>query len=64
MNTVGCVTGKSEPRRDEIPRQRQPQRKGPASADNELISEKAKLAYPIRDGIPIMLVSEARRLDE
>lgn len=29
---------------------------------NELISEKAKLAYPIRDGIPIMLVSEARKL--
>ncbi|MCZ8177953.1 MAG: Trm112 family protein [Rhizobium sp.] len=30
---------------------------------NELISEKARLAYPIRDGIPIMLVSEARKLD-
>ena len=30
---------------------------------NELISEKARLAYPIRDGIPIMLVSEARRLE-
>jgi hypothetical protein len=29
----------------------------------ELISRKAKLAYPIRDGIPIMLVEEARRLD-
>ena len=29
----------------------------------ELVSEKAKLAYPIRDGIPIMLVEEARRLD-
>lgn len=28
----------------------------------ELISEKAKLAYPIRDGIPIMLVEEARNL--
>jgi uncharacterized protein YbaR (Trm112 family) len=32
--------------------------------NNELISEKARLAYPIRDGIPIMLVSEARRLDD
>lgn len=29
----------------------------------ELVSEKAKLAFPIRDGIPIMLVEEARRLD-
>ncbi|MEH6692377.1 MAG: Trm112 family protein [Pseudorhizobium pelagicum] len=30
---------------------------------NELISEKARLAYPIRDGVPIMLVSEARKLE-
>ena len=30
----------------------------------ELISRKAGLAFPIRDGIPIMLVDEARRLDE
>jgi uncharacterized protein YbaR (Trm112 family) len=29
---------------------------------NELISEKAKLAFPIRDGIPIMLVEEARKI--
>lgn len=31
---------------------------------NELISERARLAYPIRDGIPIMLVSEARKLED
>jgi uncharacterized protein YbaR (Trm112 family) len=31
---------------------------------NELISRAAGLAYPIRDGIPIMLPEEARRLDE
>lgn len=30
----------------------------------ELVSEAAGLAYPVRDGIPIMLVEEARRLDE
>ena len=33
-------------------------------AANELISRKAGLAYPIRDGIPIMLPEEARTLDE
>ena len=30
----------------------------------ELISKAAGLAYPIRDGIPIMLVDEARKLDD
>ena len=29
----------------------------------ELISDQARLAYPIRDGIPIMLIDEARPLD-
>lgn len=29
----------------------------------ELISKKAKLAFPIRDGIPIMLVEEAREIE-
>lgn len=42
-----------------------PLTKGTLSYDkkaSELISEKAKLAYPVRDNIPIMLVSEARQL--
>lgn len=30
----------------------------------ELISEKAKLAYPIHNGIPVMLPSEARKLED
>ncbi|WP_025897259.1 Trm112 family protein [Sneathiella glossodoripedis] len=32
--------------------------------NRELISKKANLAFPIRNGIPIMLVDEARRLDD
>jgi uncharacterized protein YbaR (Trm112 family) len=44
-----------------------PLTKGPLRYDRErqeLISEQAGLAYPIRDGIPIMLVDEARPLDD
>jgi len=33
-------------------------------AAGELVSEAAGLAYPIRDGVPVMLVEEARRLDD
>ena len=33
-------------------------------ARQELVSDAAQLAYPVRDGIPIMLVDEARRLDD
>lgn len=44
-----------------------PLTKGRLSYDrekNELVSEAIRLAYPIRDGIPIMLVSEARKIDD
>lgn len=44
-----------------------PLTKGPLTynkAAAELISKQANLAYPIRDGIPIMLVDEARNLDD
>lgn len=43
-----------------------PLTKGPLDYDaaaGELVSRKARLAYPVRDGVPIMLPSEARKLD-
>jgi uncharacterized protein YbaR (Trm112 family) len=43
-----------------------PVSKGPLIYDRqrqELISKAARLAYPIRDGIPVMLEEEARKLD-
>ena len=44
-----------------------PVSKGPLTYDRtaqELISRKAGLAFPVRDGIPIMLPEEARLLDD
>lgn len=44
-----------------------PLTKGPLRYDDaaqELVSDNAGLAFPIRDGIPIMLVDEARRIAE
>jgi hypothetical protein len=43
-----------------------PVTKGPLVYDKEkqeLISKSARLAYPVRDGIPVMLEDEARRLE-
>ncbi len=44
-----------------------PVTKGPLVYDrerNELLSRSARLAYPIRDGIPVMLEEEARPLTD
>lgn len=44
-----------------------PVTKGPLEfnpARTELISRSARLAYPVRDGIPVLLATEARTLDD
>lgn len=44
-----------------------PLTKGPLTYDadrSELVSRVAKLAYPVRDGIPVMLPSEARVIED
>ena len=43
-----------------------PVTRGPLEFDRdaqELVSKSARLAYPVRDGVPIMLPEEARELD-
>jgi uncharacterized protein YbaR (Trm112 family) len=43
-----------------------PVTKGPLTYDREkqeLVSKSARLAYPVKDGIPVMLVSEARHIE-
>ncbi|MBF0184370.1 MAG: Trm112 family protein [Magnetococcales bacterium] len=44
-----------------------PQCKGTLTLEreaSELVCRKDRLAFPIRDGVPVMLVDEARRLEE
>ncbi len=44
-----------------------PKSRSPLTYDREaqeLICKKSKLAYPIREGVPIMLIEEARKLDK
>lgn len=44
-----------------------PVTRGPLTYDRErgeLISKSARLAYPVRDGAPVMLPEEARQLDD
>ena len=44
-----------------------PQTRGPLRWDEEaqeLVSENARLAFPVRDGVPILLISEGRPLDD
>lgn len=62
---AGDVSAKTDPRLLEM--LVCPVTRAPLSYDRakqELVSQKAKLAFPIRDGLPIMLESEARALDE
>ena len=43
-----------------------PQTRGPLTYDRErqeLVSAQARLAFPVRDGVPILIAEEARELD-
>jgi len=64
-------TGTPDPSSDINPRLLEilvcPQTRGPLVYDRdkgELLSKKALLAFPIRDGVPIMLIDEARKLSD
>ena len=63
-DTPSALTAEIDPRLLEI--LVCPVTQGPLEYDRdkgELISRQARLAYPVRDGVPIMLPEEARELD-
>lgn len=65
MNAPVAAPSEPQPERKTLEALVCPLTKGPLDYDpaaNELISRSARLAYPVRSGVPILLVDEARKL--